>query len=1414
MKKTGFLGLLLIAILELMVVPANAFVNPNPTTPQYNPTVNSNYELYGPHVAGITCDIYTTGDAEWTAMNSPNSYGTGSAALDLEDSRLTTAWISAWTGTKAFTVQNYGGENGYFVLDMNNNATQPDGTVNPMADINIREAIAYLVNRTNIVDVIAGGLGLLPMYTFCPPYMSTMIDNSITPTGGNASLCYSYGTISPVGPPGNDNSWPFMAYTILNSDPYICYNGSQPGTVAGKWYDDYLKLGTWVLMPTMTFYVRSDDPEREEIGDMVWGATGADGTYTSYPFGGSNPMPALPITEVAGTAGAIEGPVMNTKDFAMYTGAWTGIGPTPDVFFDLYAQENYWAPGFCANYDHTSFDNTYGGTYPWASNESQLETYLRQDFCATTTMGGVQAAKNAQYEFALDCDAVPLYCHSGDKAVSDTPANQPSSGPWMQMVNLPSIGMNNWYTLLSTVDPTATSPSNLYINYGFRSDLKMQNILYYSWYWDSIVLGEIYDSGATLDPVTLSQWVPQLFENWSLGTYTSPVYGPCTYVNLTLRPDVYWQDGVPLTMADVIYTLTQCGNDLIADGLPPPWWWPTVSYFVGVEQIDAYNIQILLNIQSVWALAWVISSVIIPMHIWQPMISNYVPSDAGVQGKDPTMSFADPYEVGSGPYRFHTYSSVAPAYAVLDANLRGSTETGEYSGPAITSGGYWQYYPLRVDISLGPSNLARVATSTPAWGEVSYYANINLYNLVTSGTLTVNKYVYIVNDTSMASAAADLATATPIITDIGLALAPGGGSPFSISTYDVVPSDTEYVPFTATQPNAVVIKVACQITGDTGITTTAGPSYVGAWINATQPLWFTSPADIGGSNLYADLTNFPSPVTWTYTSVMAAEIPTPDLKPTASLTSVSCSPNLVSSGLPVTCTAAVSGFIPTGIITWSTSSSTGNFSQSVCTLSSGSCSTTYTDSSPGSVTIAAYYSGDSINLPSSGSATLTVVSSGPVYYSENYSSVQAAINAAPNRSNVIVAAGTYHEYLILDKKLTLIGDSDQAGFGGGGSGIFLTVFSGASGSIITGIEITNYDDGILLYASNCKIYGNAMSSMGESGIVLEGSSATGDIVYDNAFQDTPTAINLADSAGGNTIYGNIISSQATVTLSIGTDDNTVYENVISGSSIILNMTSSMGNTFYHNDFLAAVQIVAAGSNTWDNTSSSGGNYWSDYQTKYPSAVEIGTSGIWNTPYVIYTNNQDNYPLMNPYALAVGQEVAVSIVVSAKTVIMQGYTGNVTVTVFNEGQYNETFSVTAYANTTMIGTQQVSNLSSVGQITLTFTWNTTGSAIGKYTIGAYAWPIAGETNVADNNFTDGLIYVSMVGDLTGTTPFVPDGKCDGRDITVVAKCFGSKLGDPNYNPNCDILNRGKIDGRDITIVAKNFGKQDPTWPPWL
>jgi hypothetical protein len=91
----------------------------------------------------------------------------------------------------------------------------------------------------------------------------------------------------------------------------------------------------------------------------------------------------------------------------------------------------------------------------------------------------------------------------------------------------------------------------------------------------------------------------------------------------------------------------------------------------------------------------------------------------------------------------------------------------------------------------------------------------------------------------------------------------------------------------------------------------------------------------------------------------------------ATTTSVSCTRADHDSN-SVTCYVSVTGLDPTGQVSWATSSSKGSFSPAACTLADGHCSVTYTDTSTGSVTITAEYSGDSNNLASSGTATVTL----------------------------------------------------------------------------------------------------------------------------------------------------------------------------------------------------------------------------------------------------------------------------------------------------------------------------------------------------------------------------------------------------------------------------------------------------------
>jgi hypothetical protein len=173
-------------------------------------------------------------------------------------------------------------------------------------------------------------------------------------------------------------------------------------------------------------------------------------------------------------------------------------------------------------------------------------------------------------------------------------------------------------------------------------------------------------------------------------------------------------------------------------------------------------------------------------------------------------------------------------------------------------------------------------------------------------------------------------------------------------------------------------------------------------------------------------------------------------------------------------------------------------------------------------------------------------------------------------------------------------------------------------------------------------------------------------------------------------------------------------------------------------------------------------------------------------------------------IAADHDVAVTNVTPIKTAIGQGYSGNITVTIANQGGYTETFNVTAYANTTVVTVIEDVTLAAGNSTVQTFVWNTTGFTKGNYTISAYAWPVTGETNTANNNLTNLItVMVTMPGDLMS-----PFGVIDMKDVAYVAKRFGTDPSKPLWNPNADINNDGTVEMRDIAIVAKNFGKHNP------
>ena len=186
----------------------------------------------------------------------------------------------------------------------------------------------------------------------------------------------------------------------------------------------------------------------------------------------------------------------------------------------------------------------------------------------------------------------------------------------------------------------------------------------------------------------------------------------------------------------------------------------------------------------------------------------------------------------------------------------------------------------------------------------------------------------------------------------------------------------------------------------------------------------------------------------------------------------------------------------------------------------------------------------------------------------------------------------------------------------------------SSKNIISGNNITANNYGICLgYSSNINsISGNNITANSEYGIRLYKSSNNS--VIGNNIANNWDGIWLSGSSKYNSIAGNNI---------VANNDYGIYlsdssKNSISGNNITNNYVGiyfyhSSNNVIYHNNFLEnTYQVYLESSiNVWDDGYPSGGNYWSDY-----TGIDADGDGIGDTPYIIDTDNQDRYPLMNPW----------------------------------------------------------------------------------------------------------------------------------------------------------------------------------------
>ena len=235
------------------------------------------------------------------------------------------------------------------------------------------------------------------------------------------------------------------------------------------------------------------------------------------------------------------------------------------------------------------------------------------------------------------------------------------------------------------------------------------------------------------------------------------------------------------------------------------------------------------------------------------------------------------------------------------------------------------------------------------------------------------------------------------------------------------------------------------------------------------------------------------------------------------------------------------------------------------------------------------------------------------------------------------------------------------------NGYGIMLYRDSTHNSIVGNNITNNRYGISLPPEgfNNRISANNITHNDEYGIWLPWGSHDNTISGNSITQNSECGIWL-DLCGGNTIFENNVTNNGCGIVSWDGGSNTISGNsitfngygiclddslfnTISGNNITNNrdgiyLYQSSSNKIYHNNFIdntPKASVTAGYTNIWDNGYPSGGNYWSDYSIRYPTVVDdyhgenqdiLGSDGIWDSPYVIDVNNQDNYPFVNPWFL--------------------------------------------------------------------------------------------------------------------------------------------------------------------------------------
>jgi len=270
-----------------------------------------------------------------------------------------------------------------------------------------------------------------------------------------------------------------------------------------------------------------------------------------------------------------------------------------------------------------------------------------------------------------------------------------------------------------------------------------------------------------------------------------------------------------------------------------------------------------------------------------------------------------------------------------------------------------------------------------------------------------------------------------------------------------------------------------------------------------------------------------------------------------------------------------------------------------------------------------------------------------------FASIQSAVDKASNGDEIIVYQGIYNETIMINKSINLIAveknstiiqyigneadktvleiNADNCTIDGffiscnntslEPRGIKIT----SNNNIITNNTIQNFIYGIFLDNSNNILISNNKILNNENGIYTVNS--INDIIISNNITNNMYGMYIISKSNNNLFKYNQISQNNVGFRIRGSQGNNFENNIVQNNKYkgFFFCCEAENNIVFNNSIIDnKLNADDHYNNQWHYNKV--GNYWSDYEEKYPSSIDENNDGFWDIPYLIYENTMDMFPL--------------------------------------------------------------------------------------------------------------------------------------------------------------------------------------------